>query len=325
MRKEIWKKGLIVIIMFLFVGTSIVPRIGNMTIEKDTISAINLGGNILYVGGSGEGNYTKIQDAIDDANNGDTIFVYSNSSPYHEHIIINKSISLIGENKNTTIIDGESGIVIKIIKDQVKVKGFTVTNGTYGFWIFSSNNIIMENNIWNNIDGIWLRSSKNNEIRWNVIHNSKYDGIVLYSHSNNNIIEGNIIQNSGYDGIILHSSSSNNIVRGNIAQNNSYYGIVLDSAYNNTIMENSVRSNGYYGIILNSSNNNVISHNNFITNRKHAFFMKWNVKPSHNLWDRNYWDDWLMSIPRPIFGRMKEVPWINFDWHPASEPHLYAK
>ena len=33
--------------------------------------------NTLYVGGSGEGNYTKIQDAIDDASDGDIVFVYN--------------------------------------------------------------------------------------------------------------------------------------------------------------------------------------------------------------------------------------------------------
>ena len=33
-------------------------------------------GNILFVGGSGAGNYTNIQDAINDSVDGDTIFVY---------------------------------------------------------------------------------------------------------------------------------------------------------------------------------------------------------------------------------------------------------
>jgi hypothetical protein len=45
----------------------------------------------LYVGGTGEGNYSRIQDAIDDAVDGDTVFVYDDSSPYYEHIRINKS------------------------------------------------------------------------------------------------------------------------------------------------------------------------------------------------------------------------------------------
>ena len=56
-----------------------------------------------YVGGSGPGNFTQIQDAIDNASNGDTIFVYDDSSPYFEHLSIQKQINLIGENKETTI------------------------------------------------------------------------------------------------------------------------------------------------------------------------------------------------------------------------------
>ncbi|KAA0009241.1 MAG: hypothetical protein FE036_00850, partial [Thermoplasmata archaeon] len=44
--------------------------------------------NILYVGGSGPNNYTKIQDAIDNASNGDTIKVYNGI--YKENVVINK-------------------------------------------------------------------------------------------------------------------------------------------------------------------------------------------------------------------------------------------
>jgi len=62
--------------------------------------------NWLYVGGSGPGNYTTIQSAINAASPGDTVFVYDDSSPYLETLVIPTSLSLIGENKQTTIIDG---------------------------------------------------------------------------------------------------------------------------------------------------------------------------------------------------------------------------
>ena len=62
------------------------------------------GGNTLYVGGSGPNNYTSIQDAIDNASDGDTIYVYSGI--YYENVVINKRINLIGEDRNGTIIDG---------------------------------------------------------------------------------------------------------------------------------------------------------------------------------------------------------------------------
>ena len=88
------------------------------------------GGNILYVGGSGANNYTKIQDAINAASNGDTIFVYSGT--YYENVVINKSINLIGEDKNTTIIDGNGiGNVVYITANNVNLSGFSIINSGY--------------------------------------------------------------------------------------------------------------------------------------------------------------------------------------------------
>jgi hypothetical protein len=89
--------------------------------------------NILYVGGGGPGNYTSIQTAIDDAIDGDTIFVFDESSPYYENnLIISKSINLIGENKDTTIIDGEDEDILFVQAYNVTICGFKIQNGRYG-------------------------------------------------------------------------------------------------------------------------------------------------------------------------------------------------
>jgi len=80
-------------------------------------------GDILYVGGSGPGNYTYIQDAIDNASNGDTIYVYNGI--YNENVFIDKQIGLIGEDKENTIINA-SGIVVNVSADNVKISGFTI-------------------------------------------------------------------------------------------------------------------------------------------------------------------------------------------------------
>ena len=66
------RKWLAVGIILLFIGTAIIPSSGQ-NIEKSSSASR---GNWLYVGGSGPGNYTKIQDAIDNASDGDTLFVY---------------------------------------------------------------------------------------------------------------------------------------------------------------------------------------------------------------------------------------------------------
>ncbi|MEA2067126.1 MAG: hypothetical protein U9O65_08565, partial [Thermotogota bacterium] len=92
-------------------------------------------GNTLYVGGSGPGNYTKIQDAINDSKDGDTVFVYDDSSPYYESGVIDKSINFLGENKETTIIDGRKDkeeTVVMVEAPYVNISHFTIAGNKTG-------------------------------------------------------------------------------------------------------------------------------------------------------------------------------------------------
>ncbi|KAF5433089.1 Pectin methylesterase [Candidatus Methanophagaceae archaeon] len=57
-------------------------------------------------------NFTKIRDAVDAAQDNDTIYVYDGT--YNESVIVDKSLRLQGENRETTIIDacgGNKGII----------------------------------------------------------------------------------------------------------------------------------------------------------------------------------------------------------------------
>jgi len=136
------------------------PIISNL-LEKSTVSYDS---NTLYVGGSGPDNYSKIQDAIDNASDGDTVFVYNGT--YKENILITKSISVIGHDKNTTIIrdsySGEKG-VLYLKASNISIKGFEITDGQSGFRVGSSipydSITISDCNIVNNTrlyGGIWL-------------------------------------------------------------------------------------------------------------------------------------------------------------------------
>lgn len=93
------------------------------------ISALKINsGNTIYVDDSGGADYTKIQDAVDAASDGDTIFVYP--GVYNENVIIDKQIELIGANRDSTIIDGgnRNKDVLFIAADDVTVRNFTVRN-----------------------------------------------------------------------------------------------------------------------------------------------------------------------------------------------------
>ncbi|UCD14567.1 MAG: right-handed parallel beta-helix repeat-containing protein, partial [Thermoplasmatales archaeon] len=97
------KKPLTVTVILLFISVSVIPSTSTTVEESSTVS---FDSKTHYVGGNGTGNYTKIQDAIDNASDGDTVFVYNDSSPYYENIVVDKSINLIGEGRDTTVIDG---------------------------------------------------------------------------------------------------------------------------------------------------------------------------------------------------------------------------
>jgi len=137
------KKCLAIGIILLFVGTCIIPAIAQDTEKPLSTSR----GNWLYVGGSGPGNYTKIQDAINDSSDGDTVFVYDDLSPYTEMIILNKSIRLLGEDMNTTII-GQTvphDNYVTLSSDSVIISDFTFSESRYyGVWIEDASNVIIE-------------------------------------------------------------------------------------------------------------------------------------------------------------------------------------
>ncbi|MCJ7697962.1 MAG: hypothetical protein MUO73_06505, partial [Thermoplasmata archaeon] len=100
MKKELLARSLVFGIVVLFFGASVTSA---YNVEPSPSAQPINRGNTLYVGGSGPGNYTTIQAAINNATNGDTIFVYNNT--YNENIDTKlKKISLMGEERDITII-----------------------------------------------------------------------------------------------------------------------------------------------------------------------------------------------------------------------------
>lgn len=281
MENCIFRKGLVFGILSLLFGLSAIPSIGGTILDKKSNYPIS-NGNTLYVGGTGPNNYTMIQDAIDNASNGDTVFVYSYSSPYYEKIDIDETINLVGQDRETTVIDGNNGwLIIDIRADWVTVSGFTIKNShefSTGIYIgsISSHITIKDNIIHNNGEGIAISwYSNNNNISGNNITSNGY-GIELDRSSGNTIIGNNFLNNFG--GIIVYPDANNNIISNNIISNNGYdnrgFGISIGTSNYNLISENTIIFNHNYGIhIWMSSNNNTVSGNTISSNYGDGIFL----------------------------------------------------
>lgn len=88
--------------------------------------------DIIYVDDDGGADYTTIQEAINVVSDGDTIYVYPGI--YYGVININKSITLTGEDKTVTIIDGQQlgEDMITVTAPNVHINDFTIRNGPRG-------------------------------------------------------------------------------------------------------------------------------------------------------------------------------------------------
>ena len=337
------KKLLAVVIITLFIGMTISSATG-LYLEKQSIKPMYFG-NILYVGGNGTGNYSKIQDAINDSENGDMVFVYDDSSPYYENVIVDKSITLKGENKETTVINGnDSEIVVNISSDNVILSGFTILNhGNYSsltniIFIESNYNVISGNIIKVNNDdsGINIIYSEYTTISGNIITSNTSEtwfGIHIYEGKNNNISR-NIIKN--FIGGIVFGYSSNYSIYGNTLIDNMFAINPAGFSINDVISLNNI-SGSIFGIFALNCFNYKIIKNNFIGNLRNAgfgyylfelFVFGFKYKSIRDIrstikWDGNYWNK-PRSFPKPIFGRLPPsgfIPWFQFDLNPAQEPY----
>lgn len=145
--------------------------------------------------------YPTIQEAINNASEGDTIFVRAGN--YNEHLTIDKSISLIGEDENTTIIDGSGiGTVVSVTSNSTRVEGFTIQDSYTAVWLEGAcNNTIIRNNISNNSNGIWILDYNGSPSSDNSLINNtltgNFQGIGIYA-SPHNIMRNNTLNGNYY-------------------------------------------------------------------------------------------------------------------------------
>ena len=234
------KKNLKKILIFNIIIVLLLMNLNLSSAMTSNYKTTKLGDvNIFYVGGNGEGNYTSIQDAINIAENGDTVYVYSDSSPYNENIIIDKAIKLIGKNPENTVIEtNNQNNIIEIFSSEVEITGFTISHIGE---ILSGYSCIKLN-------------SDNNNIHGNIVSNNYY-GISLILSSHNTIYD-NIIKDNFFSGIKLHKSHYNNLE--NCEVTHSINGVILSKSTYNTIKNNEIISNNRGMDLYYSSYNDVI-------------------------------------------------------------------
>ena len=241
------------------------------------------------------GYYDTINQAIENATEGDTVIVYPGC--YQETLTIDKSLTLKGVKKETTIIDGNfEGDVIHVTADNVNINSLTIKNA---------------GNVSYADAGIDIASS-NNSIVNSIILNCGYYAVNLGTNSNNNIIQFNNISNNIW-GLYLSYSSGNNISN-NVILNNSEYSMYLASQSSDNEIFNNEFSENNYAIRIKSSNDNKVIRNIFADNERGVYFCCgsrnnivhhcnfYNSNDYHgrdyldNYWDDgsqgNYWDDY---------------------------------
>jgi len=245
-------------------------------------------------------NFSTIQEAINNADDGDTVYV--SAGTYYEHVIVNKTISLVGENNMTTIIDGSNGgTVVQITANDVNVSGFKLQNSGWawersGVETQCANNCRIENNVlFHTCHNIRLNCSRDCIVvgnRIDHITNMAY-GIRLTESVNCTVTNNFVAKNIG--GIVFENSSSCRVFGNDVTQNSD--GIRLySSSSNNEVFANNVYANDYCGMIypvpsMPSPLGNTIFHNNFVGNNK-SFI----IQSGGNAWDNgvegNYWTDY---------------------------------
>ena len=273
--------------------------------------------HIIYVDGNNitgpwdgtpEHPYQNITSGLTYASQGDTIFVYNGT--YYEHLIVSKSVALIGQDKNGTIIDGnKTENVIKITANNVNITEFTIqnsgsTSGESGIYMYisssntishniikdnykgihlydSTNNILTNNSIMNNYYGISLSASNTNTISENTISSNSKSGIYVSDSSNATISDNNILKNDEF-GVALIASSNSRFTGNDISLNNKY-GIYLFNSSYNVFLNNNMTSNQESGIWLSKSTNNLLADNIF-SNEKFGIYV---TNSTHNIFTKN--------------------------------------
>ena len=182
--------------LYLIIALVTTGFIGFISIDTPLTNMSSMAANNSYVVDiNGNGNFTTIQAAIDNASSGDIIYVWSGY--YQENLVVNKTITMIGNGTYNSTIDGfYRGYCLNVSASWVNITGFEIIQSKYEYgaiYLNSTNNCrVWENIITSNYAGVFIENGNENSINNNDFSYNYY-GVYL-KNSNNNSIYNNTFQ-----------------------------------------------------------------------------------------------------------------------------------
>ncbi len=273
------KRRLSAIILIPLIMVSLVAGLHNVEIVKAESRTIVV-----------PNDYLLIQDAINSAVDGDTIYVMK--GVYGENPVVNKSVSLIGEDRDSTVIDVTAGL--KVQSNNVTIAGFTIYDGYDGISLGANYCSISGNKITNTTHGIVVFGYENS-ISGNIFESIGLSSAIQLNFANRNLINNNYID-SCVEGIQIWQNSNNNTVAENTITNIKATAIGFQYSNYNTITGNNI-SYSDLGTAIYGSSWNTISNNNYFCNRvqfgaNEWYYLTWGGNRSINTINENYWSDY---------------------------------
>jgi len=224
--------------------------------------------------------YDSIQEAINNARDGQTIYV--RSGVYYERLVINKTLRIIGESRETTIIQGNGGVLVKIFSNNVTFSGFWLRDGETAIYFNGVKNCQITDNKFVNFSryaiytggvAIYGVNCNNLTITGNFFTEIDYFNILLTSASNCYIANNTFISTRRMSHAIQLIKSHHCIIEWNKIRKSEKPstvvegGIGISSSRNIIVRYNDIRDNDWYGISIRNSNETIVVGNN-ITKQK---------------------------------------------------------
>jgi parallel beta-helix repeat protein len=263
--------------------------------------------------------YPTIQEAINakETIDGDTLLVYP--GVYHENVFVNKTLTIEGQNEETTIVESPNSnssgyIVILANKANTTIANLTIQGDFFGIYCFQANRCrVLNNKVVNCITaGIFINAASNVLVKDNDVSNDTLRGIYVYNCLNT-IVMDNRVDN----------------IPGNKTEN-VFGAIDLENSRNSTIVDNELK-NSLSGVYFDANATySEIYHNNFINNTEPII----NIGGENTIWDNgsasggNYWSDYLTRYPNAteidhtgIGNTPYVMDLVDKDTYPLMEPY----